>query len=924
MKIHRHFLSGIFKAFLGVTILSFTGILFFFSFSSSAANSPKRLSNVQPGDCLVCHEEGKRVLPSNHADTRGMKLKTCMVCHAKDKISIKSKMPTSHVHTLSGVSCDECHGQKPPFEKMEYRICVTCHSSEGLAKIPAKGPSLPNPHNSHYGKEVDCSLCHFQHKKSEYLCLKCHNFKNITPSPLFPLSFTSKSDVGKIAESQDRKSHDKTSVPAAKDSKSKAISESSKAAPEGVSAGPSCITCHSKPEYRQYFAKTKHGKFGCAVCHRGITNIAKHMQKSEPVETSSCLSCHGEISKKGFHATVNKFSCTQCHSGVHPKEAPGAKIAKTKVETPTAFPFADCTSCHSASKYKEHFSSTSHGALNCTVCHQGIRDLNRHMSKQEKPGLISCAVCHRDIDKKYVKSAHAVTAKLTCLKCHTDIHPTKALSVKNDKTTVILACTKCHEQGKYAAKGHGAKVLAGNQDAASCNDCHGIHDVPIFPATSKGDADKREFYSKACVFCHREGGVAGKYGVFPMAVKAYGETYHGKVRQLGSYEKVAGCQDCHTGHNILPADNPASVLTPQALIKTCGKCHSSFHRRFVSYVPHPDPDNPKKFLTLYLTKKFMIGLLITVFTFFWIHSLLWWRKAYAEKSCLIQGGLSVETVLPEDQGRQYVRRFSLQDRLMHILLILSFFGVVLSGFPLKYPETSWAKAIVAIFGGVQNAGNVHRFSAVIMWILFLYTCWLSLRFLFPGFKSEGWVARLFGPDSLFPRVKDFQDCWGMFKWFFNRGEKPQFDRWTYWEKFDFMAVFWGMFLIGLSGIVMWIPELSSYVMPGWMINIVFLAHSEEAFLAAVFIFTIHFFNNHLVPDKFPLEKNIFTGSYTLEALRRERPQEYERILKENRLEEISCNGPGTGIQLFAGVFGIASVLLGLALTILIFWAVFTV
>jgi hypothetical protein len=113
-------------------------------------------------------------------------------------------------------------------------------------------------------------------------------------------------------------------------------------------------------------------------------------------------------------------------------------------------------------------------------------------------------------------------------------------------------------------------------------------------------------------------------------------------------------------------------------------------------------------------------------------------------------------------------------------------------------------------------------------------------------------------------------------------------------------------------------------MPGWMINIVHLAHSEEAFLAAVFIFTVHFFNNHLVPDKFPLEKNIFTGSYTLEALKRERPLEYQRILEENRLKEIKCKGPGTGIQLFAGVFGIASVLVGLGLTILILWAVFRV
>ncbi|SEM15355.1 Cytochrome b subunit of formate dehydrogenase [Syntrophus gentianae] len=924
MKIHRHSLSGIFKTFLCLTILSCIGVLLFFPFSGAAANSPKRLANVQPGDCQACHEGGKKVLPENHMNTKGMKLKSCVTCHAKDKISIKSKMPTSHAHTLAGITCEKCHGQKTPFTKIEYEVCVACHSTEGLAKVPAKGPTLPNPHNSHYGTEVDCSLCHFQHKKSEFMCSQCHSFKNVTPSPLLPLSFASKPGEDKTAESQKKMAPVKTPTPDKQDLKAKTPAASGKAAPAGEASGPTCTTCHSKPEYRQFFSQTKHGKFGCTACHRGVTSFAKHMKKEEPVETASCTSCHRDISKAGFHANVKKFSCEQCHSGIHPKEAPGKKMVKAKIEAPAALPLTDCTSCHSASKYKEHFASTSHGALSCTVCHQGVQDLSRHMSRQEKPGLISCAVCHRDVDEKYAKSAHALKGKISCLKCHSDIHPSKAVSAKKDKAAAMLTCTGCHDQNKYMTKGHGAKVLAGNRDAASCSDCHGLHDVPVFPETNKGIADRREYYTKLCVSCHRQGGIAGKYGAFPLTVNAYGETYHGKVRQLGGFEKVAGCQDCHSGHNILPADNPASALHPQALVGTCGKCHSGFHRRFVSYVPHPDPDNPEKFLSLYLTKKFMIGLLVSVFTFFWVHSLLWWRKVYAEQSCLIRGGLNLESTLPVEEGRQYVRRFSVQDRLMHILLILSFFGVVISGFPLKYPDTSWARALVSLLGGVANAGTMHRVSAIVMWLLFLYTCWLSFRFLFPGFKVAGWVGRLFGPDSLFPRIKDLQDIWGMFKWFFNRGEKPQFDRWTYWEKFDFMAVFWGMFLIGLSGIVMWIPELSSYVMPGWMINIVSLAHSEEAFLAAVFIFTIHFFNNHLIPDKFPLEKNIFTGSYTLEALRRERPQEYERILKENRLEEIACQGPGTGIQLFAGIFGIACVLLGLALTVLIFWAVFTI
>lgn len=709
---------------------------------------------------------------------------------------------------------------------------------------------------------------------------------------------------------------------------------SGKTAEPGAVPAPDCTMCHSKPEYTRNFAKTKHGAFACATCHKGITDLTKHTQGKEPVETTSCLACHKGIQSKGIHATVKNVSCNQCHPAIHPRQVKAAKpaapgrpseTAKPAAPAPAAGPaLGNCTACHSGPKFTKNFARTGHGALDCALCHTGITDLKLHMTKQQKPQLTSCVVCHKDVQKIYGQSYHAVAAKLSCVHCHTNIHPEKPVAGKKDKTAIIQSCTGCHaDQDKYVKKGHAAKVLAGNQDSAACSDCHGIHDTPVFADPPQGIAEKRKYYTDVCVSCHREGGVASKYGVFPAAVKTYGETYHGRVQKLGDLTKVAGCADCHVGHNILPAEDPASVLNPAALQKTCAECHQGFHPRFVSYVPHPNPNDPQQFPGLYLTERFMIVLLAGVFVFFWTHSLLWWRKSYAEQSSLLRSGLMEERILPAAEGRQYVRRFTIRDRLMHLLLILSFFGVVISGFPLKYPDAAWAKVLIAFFGDVENAGLAHRVSAAVMWLLFLYTFWLSLKFLFPGFKAKGWLGRLFGPESLFPRIKDFQDIWGMFKWFFNRGEQPRFDRWTYWEKFDFLAVFWGMGMIGISGIVMWIPEWSSYVMPGWMINIVHLAHSEEAFLAAVFIFTIHFFNNHLVPYKFPLERNIFTGCYTLEALRRERPEEYERILKENRLEELKCTGPGTGIQLFAGVFGIAGVLLGLALTVLIFWAVFT-
>ena len=162
----------------------------------------------------------------------------------------------------------------------------------------------------------------------------------------------------------------------------------------------------------------------------------------------------------------------------------------------------------------------------------------------------------------------------------------------------------------------------------------------------------------------------------------------------------------------------------------------------------------------------------------------------------------------------------------------------------------------------------------------------------------------------------------MFRWFFKKGDMPKFDRWTYWEKFDFLAVFWGMTAIGGSGLMLWFPEESSWIFPGWLLNVATVVHSEEAFLAADFIFTVHFFNNHLVPNKFPLEPNVFTGRYTVEALRHERPLEYERLVAEGRLDALKREGPGLLTQFFASLFGLSSLLFGLFLTALIFWAAF--
>jgi cytochrome b subunit of formate dehydrogenase len=167
-----------------------------------------------------------------------------------------------------------------------------------------------------------------------------------------------------------------------------------------------------------------------------------------------------------------------------------------------------------------------------------------------------------------------------------------------------------------------------------------------------------------------------------------------------------------------------------------------------------------------------------------------------------------------------------------------------------------------------------------------------------------------------PNLKDGQDFVGMIKWFFGKGPRPQFDRYTYWEKFDYWAVFWGMFIIGGSGLMLWFPHFFSLFLPGWVFNVATIVHGEEALLAVGFIFTIHFFNGHLRPEKFPMDLVIFTGRLPEHELKEERPIEYARLVRKGGLAALETDPPPAETVMFGRVLGGIGLILGV-LTILI-------
>ena len=145
-------------------------------------------------------------------------------------------------------------------------------------------------------------------------------------------------------------------------------------------------------------------------------------------------------------------------------------------------------------------------------------------------------------------------------------------------------------------------------------------------------------------------------------------------------------------------------------------------------------------------------------------------------------------------------------------------------------------------------------------------------------------------------------------------------RWTYWEKFDYWAVFWGVAIIGVSGLMLAAPLLSTRVLSGIWLNVAFIVHSEEALLAVGFIFIFHFFHNHLGPMKFPIDVSIFTGRVPLDRFKEERPLQYQQLLQAGRLEQSIVPPPSLWLTSIAVLFGSAVLITGVTLIALVIFA----
>jgi len=577
--------------------------------------------------------------------------------------------------------------------------------------------------------------------------------------------------------------------------------------------------------------------------------------------------------------------------------------------------------------FADKFGKSVHGKRLCVECHKNITAIPHEPGTQVR---VSCVECHesqwksaqlegrekeaarmgyvvQQIDR-YMKSIHARPSRedqsrtnATCYNCH-DAHYVYPAG-SDDRTEWRLnlpnTCGKCHakQREEYATSVHGKAVLQDkNAYAAVCSDCHSTHDVES-PAK---DSAKLAIV-KNCGNCHAD------------SLKTYTETYHGQVNRLG-YAYTAKCFDCHGSHTVQRVADKGSSVHLDNRLNTCQKCHKDATAGFVTFEPHATTHDFGRYPHVWVAAKFMIGLLAGVFLFFWTHTALWFYREYQDRKAR-KGRPHVlpdESLNLQPHDKQF-QRFGPWWRLAHLAFALSVMTLVLTGMSVFFGDSPFAKLVMEVFGGPKAAAYAHRIAATLMLGIFGVHLVFVVARIAANWRRWEW----FGPASLIPTLQDLKDMIAMFRWFFGQIPRPQFERWTYWEKFDYWAVFWGMAIIGGSGFMLALPALTASVLPGWVFNVATIIHGEEAILAATFLFTVHFFNNHFRPDKFPLDTVMFTGAMPLEEFRREHALEYKRLLASGELQRYLVDAPSAPMKLGSKILGFTLISFGLILLIFV-------
>ncbi|NOX38643.1 MAG: cytochrome B [Calditrichaeota bacterium] len=661
-----------------------------------------------------------------------------------------------------------------------------------------------------------------------------------------------------------------------------------------------CGDCHE--EEADVVAASIHGQVekgaSCADCH------SPHAVKA--VDSPRCLACHGKKEfvhtsvyhkslefilsyQESIHAEV--IECADCHGGhdIFPADSLQSRVHHQNI-------VSTCASCHEDEAeefvHSEHGNALAEGfqgAPTCTDCHgehdiHQITDSRSPVSREHE--IEVCLDCHLDSPEvtrrmthskafiaDYKKSIHGrlfeqgQTDVAICSDCHTAHGERKASDPAStvNKFNIPKTCGTCHQEvvTQYGASIHGEALQKGVEDAPGCTDCHGEHKI-IEPERPESPVSPQHVSEAVCAPCHRSVRLAEKFGIPSDRYTSYIDSYHGLAVRAGQVQ-AANCASCHGVHDILPSTDPRSRVNKANLARTCGECHPGASENFAKGKVHivRSPEGDK--WIYWISSLYMILIVVTI-GFMAVHNGLdWLRKTierYRERYREAPAG-------EKPKKRRLYLRMTVNERIQHGLLAISFLTLVFTGFMLKFPDAWWVVWLRKL-GGVtifELRGIVHRVAAVVMVADALYHLY------YIGFTRRG---RQFIRDMMF-RLQDVRDMIQVLKYNLGKAKtRPKFGRFNYIEKIEYWALIWGTIVMTVTGLALWFEAEFIGLFSLLFVEVCETIHYFEAWLAFLAIVVWHFYYVIFNPDVYPMNFSWLTGTITEEEMEKEHPLELEK------------------------------------------------